>query len=185
MEFYGKLGFTEGGRHTPEGASEPSWVWLTSGGAQIMLTRASEPVDPEKQAVLFYLYCDDVIAFRGRLLEAGIEAGPVQYPFSRAAEASRVSGVIHQDWSPRRRGTDALLLAGLVLQARTPPRARPRRPRWYALSIRREFRLIKGVPDVPSQQPERCREHRAGLVSQPARGALRVRATGSTSAARE
>jgi hypothetical protein len=39
------------------------------------------PVDREKQAVLFYLYCDDVHGFRSELLAAGVEAGPVQCPF--------------------------------------------------------------------------------------------------------
>jgi hypothetical protein len=37
IEFYQKLGFEVGNAHTPEDASEPSWVWLKSGGAQLML----------------------------------------------------------------------------------------------------------------------------------------------------
>jgi hypothetical protein len=52
IDFYRKLGFVEGNTHTPEGGREPVWAWLTSGGAQFMLALASEPVDPEKQAVL-------------------------------------------------------------------------------------------------------------------------------------
>ncbi len=81
IAFYKKLGFVEGNTHTPEGAAEPSWVWLESGGAHLMLAQASEPVDPEKQAILFYVYCDDVQAFRSTLLGVGVEAGPMQYPF--------------------------------------------------------------------------------------------------------
>ena len=46
-----------------------------------MLAQASEPIVPQAQAVLFYLYCDDMAAFRGKLLESGIEAGPITYPF--------------------------------------------------------------------------------------------------------
>jgi hypothetical protein len=80
IEFYKKLGFVEGNTHTPEGGAEPVWVWLKSGGAHLMLAKASEPIDPQEQAVLFYLYCDDV-AVRSKLLESGVEAGTVQYPF--------------------------------------------------------------------------------------------------------
>jgi uncharacterized glyoxalase superfamily protein PhnB len=81
MEFYRKLGFVEENTHTPEGGSEPVWAWLTSGGAQLMLAQASEPVEPDKQAVLFYLYCPDVAAFRSMLIEAGVNPGPIQHPF--------------------------------------------------------------------------------------------------------
>jgi catechol 2,3-dioxygenase-like lactoylglutathione lyase family enzyme len=81
IAFYRKLGFAEGNTHTPEGGTEPVWVWLRSGGAHLMLAKASDSVDPTAQAVLFYVYCDDVLAFRSQLLQAGIEAGPVQHPF--------------------------------------------------------------------------------------------------------
>lgn len=81
IAFYRLLGFEEGNRHTPEGQAEPVWVWLRSGGAQLMLAAATEPVEPEKQAVLFYVYCDDVAGFREQLIRAGVEAGPIRSPF--------------------------------------------------------------------------------------------------------
>ena len=81
IAFYEKLGFVVGNSHTMQGDSEPSWAWLRSGGAQLMLARASDPVVAEQQAVLFYVYCDDVNGLRGRLLDAGVEAGPVKHPF--------------------------------------------------------------------------------------------------------
>src|SRR5262245_23872143 len=81
IAFYKKLGFVEGNSHTMQGAAEPNWAWIRSGGAQLMLARADEPVDPDKQAVLFYVYCDDVNGLRRQLLEAGVEAGPVKHPF--------------------------------------------------------------------------------------------------------
>ena len=81
IAFYEKLGFAVGNTHRIEGAHEPTWVWLRSSGAQLMLARTSEPVDPAAQAVLFYVYCDDVQEMRNQLLEAGVEAGPVAYPF--------------------------------------------------------------------------------------------------------
>jgi catechol 2,3-dioxygenase-like lactoylglutathione lyase family enzyme len=80
VDFYRTLGFAEENTHTPEGGSEPVWAWLTSGGAQIMLAQAGEPVDAEKQAVLFYLYSPDVPGFRNMLIEAGVDAGPIQHP---------------------------------------------------------------------------------------------------------
>ncbi len=81
IEFYKKLGFVEGNTHTPEGGVEPVWTWLRSGGAHLMLGQASEPVDPKQQAVLFYVYCEDVAAFRSMLLESGVDAGQIQNPF--------------------------------------------------------------------------------------------------------
>ena len=81
IEFYKKLGFVVGNTNTAEGASEPHWVWLQSAGAHLMLANATAPLDPEEQAVLFYLYCDDIVAFRNELLESGLEVGPVQHPF--------------------------------------------------------------------------------------------------------
>jgi hypothetical protein len=80
VEFYRKLGFVEGNTHTPEGGTEPVWAWLTAGGAQLMLAEAGEPVDPEKQAVLFYVYSSDVAGFRNMVIEAGVKAGPIHIP---------------------------------------------------------------------------------------------------------
>jgi predicted enzyme related to lactoylglutathione lyase len=43
-----------------------------------MLTRASGPVDPAQQAVLFYMYADDVRGLRNHLLASGlVDAGRV------------------------------------------------------------------------------------------------------------
>ena len=81
IAFYSKLGFAEGNTHTPEGGVEPVWAWLMSGGAHLMLAQATEAVDATQQAVLFYVYCDDVVPFRNMLIEAGVDVGPVQHPF--------------------------------------------------------------------------------------------------------
>jgi catechol 2,3-dioxygenase-like lactoylglutathione lyase family enzyme len=81
IEFYSKLGFEVGNTHTPEGGVEPVWVWLKSDGAQLMLSKASEPINREEQAVLFYLYSSDLGEYRRMLVEAGVEAGPIQHPF--------------------------------------------------------------------------------------------------------
>jgi hypothetical protein len=79
--FYGKLGFEIAGRFTPPGDEAPSWVSLRSGAAELMLARASEPVVPRQQAVLFYVYCADVEALHRELAEAGLAPGPIGKPF--------------------------------------------------------------------------------------------------------
>ncbi|HEV8611093.1 MAG TPA: hypothetical protein VGS98_13640 [Thermoanaerobaculia bacterium] len=56
-----------------------------------MLALASHPVIAEEQAVLFYLYCDDVSATRGTLQEAGVAVGPIQYPFYAPCGEFRVT----------------------------------------------------------------------------------------------
>jgi catechol 2,3-dioxygenase-like lactoylglutathione lyase family enzyme len=79
--FYETLGFETIASFTPPGDDSPSWVSLRSGGAQLMLARASEPVVPRQQAVLFYVYCADVEAMHRRLAAAGLGPGPVSRPF--------------------------------------------------------------------------------------------------------
>jgi len=63
-EFYGHLGFVIGNTFAPPGAESLSWAWLETPAAQIMVARAAEPVIPDQQGVLFYLYVDDVAAMR-------------------------------------------------------------------------------------------------------------------------
>ena len=81
IAFYEKLGFTVGNTFTPPDAAEPSWGWIQSGNAQLMLAKAGEPVIASQQAVLFYLYVDDIAAKHAELREAGIPGGDIQYPF--------------------------------------------------------------------------------------------------------
>ena len=81
IEFYRKLGFEVANTFTPPESQEPSWVWLKRDRADLMLSKASAPVLPEEQAVLFYLYFENVDETRRKLEEAGIAAGPIQHPF--------------------------------------------------------------------------------------------------------
>jgi hypothetical protein len=46
-----------------------------------MVARASEPVIASQQAVLFYVYRDDVAGKRAELQKAGIAAGTIAFPF--------------------------------------------------------------------------------------------------------
>jgi uncharacterized glyoxalase superfamily protein PhnB len=81
VAFYETLGFSVGNTFTPEGAADPTWAWLESGGAHLMIALADEPIDSAKQGVLFYVYCADVPKYRESLLAAGIDAGPITYSF--------------------------------------------------------------------------------------------------------
>lgn len=46
IEFYAKVGFEVDNTFVPPGQTEPSWAWLRSGGAHLMVA-ASEPVPAE------------------------------------------------------------------------------------------------------------------------------------------
>jgi predicted enzyme related to lactoylglutathione lyase len=81
VTFYEYLGFSVANSFTPPDAEVPSWAWLESGDAQLMVTRAGEPVVPEQQAVLFYLYVEDVATTRESLATAGLSPGPITTPF--------------------------------------------------------------------------------------------------------
>ena len=81
IAFYRRLGFEVKNTFTPPEATDPVWVWLEKGIARLMLSRASGPIAPGEQAVLFYLDYDDVAATRRQLEEAGVSAGPIEYPF--------------------------------------------------------------------------------------------------------
>jgi catechol 2,3-dioxygenase-like lactoylglutathione lyase family enzyme len=82
IEFYGKLGFRVVNTFQPAGEAEPTWAYLVAdGGAQLMLGKATEPVIASQQAVLFYLYCDDVAAKHAELQKAGITVGTIASPF--------------------------------------------------------------------------------------------------------
>lgn len=79
--FYRHLGFAVLNSFTPPDSDVPTWAWLESGDARLMVAKASEPVVPEQQTVLFYLYVEDVAAAREALAKAGLEPGPIAKPF--------------------------------------------------------------------------------------------------------
>ncbi len=81
ISFYERLGFRVENTFTPPDAPGPTWAWLELGSARLMLAKASEPVIPEQQAVLFYLYYDDVVATHAELRAAGVAVGELSYPF--------------------------------------------------------------------------------------------------------
>jgi hypothetical protein len=54
------------------------WAALQSEGAELMLTRDGDSIDPAGQGVLFYLYSPDLAALRVQLLASGINAGEIE-----------------------------------------------------------------------------------------------------------
>jgi Glyoxalase/Bleomycin resistance protein/Dioxygenase superfamily len=81
IAFYRKLGFEARNTFVPDGRTDPTWALLETGEARLMLALATEPVVADQQAVLFYLYCDDVAATRAALMHSGVDVGPIEYPF--------------------------------------------------------------------------------------------------------
>ena len=81
MAFYEQLGFEVGNTHADPQGGEIVWAALERGNAALMLGKAGDPVVPEQQAVLFYLYYDDIAATHAALAEKGLPVGEMNYPF--------------------------------------------------------------------------------------------------------
>jgi hypothetical protein len=79
IDFYGLLGMELLGS-LKASSGELQWAHINCGNADLMLTRASEPVIPSQQAVLFYLYSPNLIALREHLIAAGVSVSPITYP---------------------------------------------------------------------------------------------------------
>ncbi len=74
IEFYALLGFTCHSRFSDD-QGVPYYAAVSNHLAELMFARASGPIDPTVQAVLFYMYCDDVSALRDHLLSKGYVDG--------------------------------------------------------------------------------------------------------------
>ena len=79
VDFYKRLGMEVRGS-LRNSSGELQWVDLVCDQAQLMFSRASHPVIPSQQAVLFYLYSPDLIALREHLLANGVKVSPITYP---------------------------------------------------------------------------------------------------------
>ncbi len=78
-DFYKLLGMEMGGK-LKNPAGELQWAWLAFEGAQLMVTRASEPVIASQQAVLFYLYSPNLVVLREHLVARGVKVSAITYP---------------------------------------------------------------------------------------------------------
>ena len=81
IEFYRHLGFDVGNTFVPGDETKPSWAWLRSDGAQLMLATASQRIVANQQTVLFYIYTDDVATARESLAQSGLSPGEIVTPF--------------------------------------------------------------------------------------------------------
>ena len=79
VDFYKLLGMEVRGS-LRNSSGELQWVDLVSEQAQLMFARASDPVIPSQQAVLFYLYSPNLIALREHLLASGVNVSLITYP---------------------------------------------------------------------------------------------------------
>jgi hypothetical protein len=83
--FYRLLGFEIGNKVPRSG--QPNWAWLYQPqasnwkhAANLMLVRGNEPVRPDSKIVLFYLYANDLVAIRKRLITTGVPVSEIAYP---------------------------------------------------------------------------------------------------------
>jgi catechol 2,3-dioxygenase-like lactoylglutathione lyase family enzyme len=121
IDFYELLGFEL--KDTHEYAGRLDWAALDSGDAQLMLARASAPIEHDRQAVLFYLYNENLAALRdppARKWRRGRRDRRRQPP-PRARDGPRRSRRLVPDG---RRDRAALLVAAPDAQAYDPARAR-------------------------------------------------------------
>jgi len=79
VDFYKLLGMELRGS-LKNSSGDLQWAHIATEQADLMLTRASEPVVASQQAVLFYLYSPDLVAFREHLIAAGVRVSPITYP---------------------------------------------------------------------------------------------------------
>ncbi|MBY0112764.1 MAG: hypothetical protein K2Y21_08080 [Phycisphaerales bacterium] len=107
LDFYALLGFSE--RNSLKGHDGVRfWAWADSidpasrvPTASIMFARASGPVDASVQAVLFYMYCDDVLGLRERLLAGGLADGGVFTGSPGPSDGRRVVfSITHPSYMP-------------------------------------------------------------------------------------
>jgi predicted enzyme related to lactoylglutathione lyase len=90
IRFYADLGFTVENSVAADERSPPTWAWLESEQANLMVGLASEPVDSTRQAVLFYLYFENIENARATLVELGHSPGEIKFPFYMPAGECRL-----------------------------------------------------------------------------------------------
>jgi hypothetical protein len=98
LDFYALLGFVPQ-NVMRDAQGRAFWALAQSGTAEIMLARASGPVDADQQAVLFYMYSTDVAALRRHLLASGVNDAGAYRGVKSPSDAPRVVfEVAHPDY---------------------------------------------------------------------------------------
>jgi catechol 2,3-dioxygenase-like lactoylglutathione lyase family enzyme len=62
------------------GSGNVQWAHVACERADLMFARATEPVVPSQQAVLFYLYSPNLVMLPEHLISAGIHVPAIIYP---------------------------------------------------------------------------------------------------------
>ena len=81
IKFYADLGFRVANTVMSHDKSAPVWAWLESEKANLMVGLADGPVDATQQAILFYLYFDNIKQTYAALADLGHSPGEIKYPF--------------------------------------------------------------------------------------------------------
>jgi catechol 2,3-dioxygenase-like lactoylglutathione lyase family enzyme len=79
VDFYKLLGMELRGQ-LKTSSGDLQWAHIGCEQADLMFARASAPVIPGQQAVLFYLYSPNLVALRQHLTAAGVRVSPITYP---------------------------------------------------------------------------------------------------------
>lgn len=74
LDFYAMLGFTPRSVLRAH-RGRAFWAMAQSGSAEIMFAQSSGTLNPAEQAVLFYMYSEDVAGLRSHLLARGLRNG--------------------------------------------------------------------------------------------------------------
>jgi predicted enzyme related to lactoylglutathione lyase len=78
IAFYELLGFTLEDTHELEGTTV--WAHLANRQSRLFLVLADAPIEPAAQAVLFYLWTDDVATLRDHLIANRVRVGVITFP---------------------------------------------------------------------------------------------------------
>ena|ERR1700691_1978901 len=79
VDFYRLLGMEVRGS-VKTGTGDLQWAHVACAQANLMFARATEPVLPSQQAVLFYLYSPNVVTLREHLTAEGVHVSSITYP---------------------------------------------------------------------------------------------------------
>jgi catechol 2,3-dioxygenase-like lactoylglutathione lyase family enzyme len=79
IDFYAFLGF-KATEVTLDDDGVTVWALLVSGSGRLMVSQASEEIEPRAQAILFYLFTPDVAALREKLEREGVPVGEIDHP---------------------------------------------------------------------------------------------------------
>lgn len=79
IHFYELLGLKAKGTLKND-AGQLVWAHVECESAELMLSRASDPLPPVQRPVRFYLYSPNLVSLREQLLAHNVRVSPITYP---------------------------------------------------------------------------------------------------------